>query len=97
MVFRMITPQEVLDINRSIVIEQYIDRELKKCNFDIELNQFKEILNPDDVDLLIEKYKDVGWEIENISYFLSFHNLFAEWSNIELFFKIPEEVKNNGK
>lgn len=45
----MITPQEVLDINRSIVIEQYIDRELKKCNFDIELNQFKEILNPDDV------------------------------------------------
>lgn len=52
----MITPQEVLDINRSIVIEQYIDRELKKCNFDIELNQFKEILNPDDVDLLIENY-----------------------------------------
>lgn len=57
----------------------------------------KAILNPDDVDLLIEKYKDVGWEIENISYFLSSHNLFAEWSNIELFFKIPEEVKNNGK
>lgn len=93
----MITPQEVLAINRSIVVEQYIDRELKKCNFDIKLNQFKEILNLDDVDLLIEKYKDVGWEIEDISSFLSFHNHFVEWSNIELFFKIPEEVKNNGK
>lgn len=93
----MITPQEVLDINRSIVVEQYIDRELKKCNFDIKLNQFKEILNQDDVDLLIEKYKDVGWEIEDILSFLSFHNLFVDWSNIELFFKIPEEVKNNEK
>lgn len=73
----MITPQEVLDINRSIVVEQYIDRELKKCNFDIKLNQFKEILNLDDVDLLIEKYKDVGWEVDDISSLLSFRNLFC--------------------
>lgn len=93
----MITPQEVLAINRSIVVEQYIDRELKKCNFDIKLNQFKEILNLDDVDLLIEKYKDVGWEIDDISSFLSFRNLFVDWFNIELLFKTPEEVENNEK
>lgn len=73
----MITPQEVLAINRSIVVEQYIDRELKKCNFGIKLNQFKEILNLDDADLLIEKYKDVGWEVDDISSLLSFRNLFC--------------------
>ena len=93
----MITPQEVLDIKRLVIVEQYIDQELKKCNFDINLNQFKEILNLDDVDLLIEKYKDVGWEVDNISSFLSFRNLFVEWFNIELLFKIPEEVENNEK
>lgn len=93
----MITPQEVLDIKRLVIVEQYIDRELKKCNFDIKLNQFKEILNLDDVDLLIEKYKDMGWEVDNISSFLSFRNLFVEWFNIELLFKIPEEVENNEK
>lgn len=93
----MITPQEVLDIKRLVIVEQYIDQELKKCNFDIKLNQFKEILNLDDVDLLIEKYKDVGWEVDDISSFLSFCNLFVEWSNIELLFKIPEEVENNEK
>jgi hypothetical protein len=47
--------------------------------------------------LLIEKYKDVGWEVDDISSLLSFRNLFVEWSNIELLFKIPEEVKNNEK
>lgn len=93
----MITPQEVLDIKRLVIVEQYIDQELKKCNFDINLNQFKEILNLDDVDLLIEKYKDMGWEVDNISSFLSFRNLFVEWFNIELFFKIPEKVENNEK
>lgn len=93
----MITPQEVLDIKRLVIVEQYIDQELKKCNFDINLNQFKEILNLDDVDLLIEKYKDMGWEVDNISSFLSFRNLFVEWFNIELLFKIPEEVENNEK
>lgn len=93
----MITPQEVLDIKRLVIVEQYIDQELKKCNFDINLNQFKEILNLDDVDLLIEKYKDMGWEVDNISSFLSFRNLFVEWFNIELLFKIPEKVENNEK
>lgn len=93
----MITPQEVLDIKRLVIVEQYIDQELKKCNFDINLNQFKEILNLDDVDLLIEKYKDVGWEVEDISSFLSFRNLFVDWFNIELLFKTPEEVENNEK
>ena len=93
----MITPQEVLDIKRLVIVEQYIDQELTKCNFDINLNQFKEILNLDDVDLLIEKYKDMGWEVDNISSFLSFRNLFVEWFNIELLFKIPEEVENNEK
>lgn len=93
----MITPQEVLDIKRLVIVEQYIDQELKKCNFDINLNQFKEILNLDDVDLLIEKYKDVGWEVDDISSFLSFRNLFVDWFNIELLFKIPEEVENNEK
>lgn len=93
----MITPQEVLDIKRLVIVEQYIDRELKKSNFDIKLNQFKEILNLDDVDLLIEKYKDVGWEVDDISSFRSFRNFFVEWSNVELLFKIPEEVENNEK
>lgn len=93
----MITPQEVLDIKKLIIVEQYIDQELKKCNFDINLNQFKEILNLDDVDLLIKKYKDVGWEVDDISSFLSFRNLFVDWFNIELLFKIPEEVENNEK
>nr|DAQ16980.1 MAG TPA: UBA-like domain protein [Caudoviricetes sp.] len=77
MVFRMITPQEVLDVKRLVIVEQYIDQELKKCNFGIKLNQFKEILNLDDVDLLIEKYKDVGWEVDDISSLLSFRNLFC--------------------
>lgn len=93
----MITPQEVLDIKRLVIVEQYIDRELKKCNFDIKLNQFKEILNLDDINLLVEKYKDVGWKVDNISSFLSVRNPFGDWFNMELFFKIPEEVENNGK
>lgn len=44
-----------------------------------------------------EKYKDVGWEVDNISSFLSFRNLFIDWFNIELLFKIIEEVESNVK
>lgn len=91
----MITPQEALEYRKLKVVEEYIDNELKKGNFVICLSQFKENLNTDDVDLLIEKYKDVGWEIDDMSSFIkdSFNGFFFGWVDIRLFFKIPEDLK----
>ena len=42
-----------------------------------------------------EKYKDVGWKIDNNSSFIkdSFNGFFYNWIDIRLFFKIPEDLK----
>lgn len=95
----MITPQEALEYRKLKAVEEYIDNELRKSNFEICLNQFKENLNTNDVDLLIEKYRDIGWEVDDFSCFSkdSFSGFFFGWIDIRLFFQIPEEVKNNGK
>lgn len=91
----MITPQEVLEYRRLKIVEEYIDNELKKGNFVICLNQFKEDLSINDVDLIIEKYKDVGWEIDDQSSFIknSYTGEFYGWMIILLNFKIPENLR----
>lgn len=41
-------------------VENYIDDQLKECNLQIDLMQFKDILTPEKLEVLENKYKNAG-------------------------------------
>lgn len=76
-------------------VENYIDDQLKKCNLQINLMQFKNILTPEKLEVLENKYKNAGWSILNLSEYISacncadFHSG-NYWTQIKLIFKVPQ-------
>lgn len=92
----MITPQEFKNKYENLLqVENYIDDQLKKCNLQIDLMQFKDILTPKKLEVLENKYKNAGWSILNLSEYISacncadFHSG-NYWTQITLIFEVPQ-------
>lgn len=92
----MITVQEFKNKYENLLqVENYIDDQLKKCNLQINLMQFKNILTPEKLEVLENKYKNAGWDILNLSEYISacncadFHSG-NHWTQIKLIFKVPQ-------
>lgn len=92
----MITAQEFKDKYEDLLqVENYIDDQLKKYNLQINLMQFKNILTPEKLETLENKYKNAGWSILNISEYAHACNC-ADfysgnyWTRIKLIFKVPQ-------
>lgn len=92
----MITVQEFKNKYENLLqVENYIDGQLKKCNLQIDLMQFKDILTPEKLEVLENKYKNAGWSILNLSEYISacncadFHSG-NYWTRIKLIFKVPQ-------
>lgn len=76
-------------------VENYIDDQLKECNLQIDLIQFKDILTPEKLEVLESKYKNAGWSILNLSEYISTCNCVNfhsgnYWTRIKLIFKVPQ-------
>lgn len=92
----MITAQEFKDKYGDLQqVENYIDDQLKEYNLQINLMQFKNILTPEKLEILENKYKNAGWSILNISEYIhacncaDFHSD-NYWTRIKLIFKVPQ-------
>lgn len=76
-------------------VENYIDDQLKECNLQIDLMQFKNILTPEKLEVLESRYKKAGWSILNLSEYISacncanFHSGNC-WTRIKLIFEVPQ-------
>ena len=92
----MITVEEFKNKYSDLLqVENYIDDQLKKCNLQINLMQFKNILTPEKLEILENRYKNAGWNILNLSEYVSacncadFHSG-NYWTQIKLFFEVPQ-------
>lgn len=89
----MITAQEFKNkYSDTLKIENYIDDQLKKCNLEINLMQFKNILTLDKLNLLIQKYEEAEWEVTNISKHTYTYCELPQftWTRLKLIFKVPQ-------
>lgn len=92
----MITVEEFKNRYSDLLqVENYIDDQLKECNLQIDLMQFKNILTPEKLEVLESRYKKAGWSILNLSEYISacncadFHSG-NHWTRIKLIFKVPQ-------
>lgn len=92
----MITVEEFKNKYSDLLqVENYIDDQLKECNLQMDLMQFKNILTPEKLEILENRYKNAGWSILNLSEYIStcncadFHSG-NHWTQIKLFFEVPQ-------